>query len=99
MFESISMVGGCRRFLSIKKSYLSPDTFKDKINELLLVNFLDLKKSTSFPPDMRRRSDVSFKSHIGRDVADHVKTSSRRLNWYVNVTDLFEMPLGLLTGT
>ena len=96
MFESISMVGGCGRLF---KSYLSPDTFKDKINEVLLVNFLDLKKSTSFPSDMRRRSDVSFKSHIGRDVTNHAKTSSRRLNWYVNATDLFEMPLGRLTGT
>ena len=27
-------------------------------------------------PGMRRRSDVSFRSHIGRDVADHAETSS-----------------------
>ena len=38
----------------------------------------------------RRRSDVSFSSHIGRDVADHAETSSRRLDWYVNEKDLVE---------
>ena len=27
-------------------------------------------------PGMRRRSDVSLRSHIGLDVADHAKTSS-----------------------
>ena len=30
------------------------------------------------PPGMRRRSDVSFRSHLGWDVADHIETSSRR---------------------
>ena len=30
------------------------------------------------PPGMRRRSDVSFWSHLGWDVADHIETSSRR---------------------
>ena len=30
------------------------------------------------PPGMRRRSDVSFRSHIGRNVADHAETSSQR---------------------
>ena len=43
------------------------------------------------PPGMQRRSNVSFRSHIGRDVADHAKASSRRLNWYVNETYLFEI--------
>ena len=52
-----------------------------------------------YPPGMRRCSDVSFRSHKGRDVADHAKTSSRRRNWYVNETDLFEMSLRRLTGT
>ena len=51
------------------------------------------------PPGMRRRSDVSFRSHIGWDVSDHAKTSSRRRNWYVNETDLFETSLQRLTGT
>ena len=32
--------------------------------------------NTNNPPCMRRHSDVSFRSHIGRDVADHAKTSS-----------------------
>ena len=52
-----------------------------------------------FPPGMRRRSDVSFRSHKGRDFTDHAKTSSRRRNWYVNETDLFETSLRRLTGT
>ena len=30
------------------------------------------------PPDMRRHSNVSFWSHLGWDVLDHVETSSRR---------------------
>ena len=41
-------------------------------------------------PGMRRRSDVSFRSFVGGDVVDHGEMSSRRLNWYVNETDLFE---------
>ena len=28
------------------------------------------------PPGMRHRSDISLRSHIGRDVADHAQTSS-----------------------
>ena len=48
---------------------------------------------------MRRRSDVSFRSHIGRDVADRAETSSRRRGWYVIETDLFEMSLRRLIGT
>ena len=47
---------------------------------------------------MRRRSDVSFRSYIGRDVADHAKTPSLRRNWYVNETDLFETSLRRFTG-
>ena len=48
---------------------------------------------------MRRCSDVSFRSHIGRNVATHAETLSWRLNWYVNEMDLFEMPLRRLIGT
>ena len=48
---------------------------------------------------MRRRSDVSFRSHIDLDVTDHSKTSSQRRNWYVNETDLFGSPLRRLTDT
>ena len=46
------------------------------------------------PPGMRRRSDVSLKCHIGRDVTDQAETSSRqRRDWYVNETDLFDTSL------
>ena len=48
---------------------------------------------------MRRRSDVSVRSHIGRDIANHTETSSRRRNRCVNETDLFEMSLRRLIGT
>ena len=48
---------------------------------------------------MRRPSDVSVRSHIGRDVADYAETSSRRRNRYVNETDLFETSLRRLIGT
>ena len=51
------------------------------------------------PPGMRCGSNVSCRSHIGRDVSDHANTSSRRRNWYVNETDLFEMSLRRYTGT
>ena len=52
-----------------------------------------------YPPGMRRRSDVSFRFHIGRDVVDHAETLSQRHNWHVNETDLFETSLRPLTGT
>ena len=48
---------------------------------------------------MRRRSDVSVRSHISRGVADHVETSSRGHNRYVNEADLFETSLRRLIGT
>ena len=50
-------------------------------------------------PGMRRRSNVSIRSHIGRDVADHAETSSRLRHRYVSETDLFETSLRCLTGT
>ena len=50
-----------------------------------------------YPKGMRRRSDISFWSRIGQEVADHVETSSRRHNWYVNEMDLFETLLRCLT--
>ena len=53
----------------------------------------------SVPPGMQRRSDVSVRSHIGRDVADHAETSSRRRKRYVNEADLFETSLRRLIGT
>ena len=62
--------------------------------------FVEISKNTFFPEHlMRRRSDVSFRSHIGRDVPHHANTSSQRRNWYVNETDLFETSLRRLTGT
>ena len=45
---------------------------------------------TFIPPGMQCRSDVSFRSHIDRDVANHAKTSSQHRNWCVNETDIFE---------
>ena len=51
------------------------------------------------PPGMGRRSDVSIRFHIGRDVADHAEMSSRRRMRYVNETDLFETSLRRLIGT
>ena len=59
----------------------------------------DLLVSTNNPPAMRRRSDVSFWSHLGWDVADHIETSSWRRYWYVNELDLFGTLSRRLTGT
>ena len=47
---------------------------------------------------MRGRSDVSVRSHICRDVADHAETSLQRRNRYVNETDLFETSLRRVIG-
>ena len=47
----------------------------------------------------QRRSNVSVRSHIGRDVADHPEMSSRPRNRYVNETDLFETFLQRLIDT
>ena len=41
---------------------------------------------------MKHHHDVSFRSHIDQDVADHADTSWRR-NWYKNEADLFETSL------
>ena len=50
------------------------------------------------PPRIQRRSNVSFRSHIGQDVTNHAETSSRGRNWYVIETDLLETSLGRLIG-
>ena len=42
------------------------------------------------PHSMRGRSDISFRPHIGRDVADHAETLSRRHDWYLNEINLLE---------
>ena len=54
---------------------------------------------TNNPPGMRRRSDVSFWSHLSWDVEDHIAMLSRPRYWYVNETDLFGTLLQRLTGT
>ena len=41
-------------------------------NRVLVVQFnIDSLRNEVTPPSMRRRSNVSFRSHIGWDVADH----------------------------
>ena len=41
-------------------------------NRVLVVQFnIDSLRNEVIPPSMRRRRDVSFRSHIGWDVADH----------------------------
>ena len=41
-------------------------------NRVLVVQFnIDFLRNEVIPPSMRRRSDVSFRSHVGWDVADH----------------------------
>ena len=50
-------------------------------------------------PGMRRRSNVSIRAHIGRDVADHAETSLRRRISYVNEMDLFDKSLRHPSGT
>ena len=61
---------------------------------LLIKPFFSLSLS-----GMGRRSDVSVRSQIGRDVAGHAETSSRRCKRYVKETDLFETSLWRLFGT
>ena len=51
------------------------------------------------PTGMQRRSDVLFTSHIVRDTADHIETSSRRRNWHFNETDPFDTLLQRFIGT
>ena len=57
------------------------------------------KMLQEFLPSMRGPSDVSFRPHVGWVIAYHAKTSSRRRNWYVNETNLFETSLRHLTVT
>ena len=55
--------------------------------------------NSSYLTGMPRRSDISVRSHISRDVADHAETSSQRRNRYVNETDQFKTSLRRLIGT
>ena len=72
------------------KGYLHAQKVWDVFGIRSLGEYHDLYVQTdTFPPGMRRRSDVSFWSHLGWDVADHIETSSRRHYWYVNEMDLF----------
>ena len=43
---------------------------------MLILFLIGEEGKRLYPPGMRRRSNVSFKSYIGRDVADHAETSS-----------------------
>ena len=54
---------------------------------------------THYLPDIRRRIDVSFRSHIGLDIMDHAEMSWQRRNWCVNEAGLFDMLLRRLIGT
>ena len=45
--------------------------------KLSFTNCINDKTNKTFPPGMRRRSDVSLWYHLGWDVADHIETSSR----------------------
>ena len=78
--------------LHIFNQSLQSRIFPDQ-QKIARVNPLFKKGSNSelgnYPPGMRRRSDVSFWSHLDWDVADRIETSSRRRYWYFNVTDLF----------
>ena len=58
-----------------------------------------MKEIMRKPHGMRRRSDISLRSHIGCDVTDHAETSSPRPNWYVNKTDLSETTFRRFIGT
>ena len=67
-------------------------------NVATMTKFCRLKSSSS-PPGMRSCSDVSYRSHIVRDVVDHAKMSLQPRNWYVNETNLIKTSLPRLTGT
>ena len=64
----------------------------------IVVNH-QVTNGVAYPPGMRRRSDVSFWSHLGWDVVDHIETSSRRRYRCVNDSDLFGTLSQYLTGT
>ena len=66
---------------------------------MLIILSIGEEGKRHYPPGMRRRSNVSFRYYIGRDVADHAETSSRHCNWYVNDTDLIETCLPRLIDT
>ena len=89
----------CPRPFSGKSSILWIDTLKSVFIISQVEgsrNILKLScKSLAFtsPAGMRRRSDVSFRSHTSWDVIDHAGTSSWLPNSYVNEADLFETSL------
>ena len=62
---SNTSVANTRRGLNNEVGWeFSPESNKRKVS------------SSVYPLGRKRRSNVSFRSHIGRDVADHVETSS-----------------------
>ena len=64
----------------------------------LIINCIILFMYHANPPGIKRRSNVSFRSHVARDVTNHAETSSRGRNWYVIETDLLETSLRRLIG-
>ena len=59
------------------KSSTSNSTITRKSEPLMhsvTIN-VGILKNVNFPPGMRRRSDVSFWSHLGWDITDHIETS------------------------
>ena len=55
------------------------------ITVLFLLHFDSCPAEAIIPPGMRHRSDVSIRSHIGRDVADQVR------EWDGPIWDVFAM--------
>ena len=84
------------------KKILDDDGEEDGIQEekLTFAEYLAMldKINKCYPPRMRRRSNVLFRSHIGWEIADHAETSSRRQDWYMNEMDLFETSLWRFIG-
>ena len=73
------------------------DTLKGFINkQQKYMKYFFLICKSLYPPGMRRRSDVSVRSQISREVADHAEMSSRRRSRYVNETDLFDTSCDVL---
>ena len=62
-----------KKSVNVIQSYTVLDQIlSSSVKNLVYTRSLDLNSN---PPGMRRHSDVSFMSHISRDVVDHAKTS------------------------
>ena len=78
-------VRGVKNIQSMCQKYCCEDKHFDL---LFIINRRGKQKST-IQPSMRRCRDISFRSHIGWDAVANTETLSRRRNWCVNETDLF----------